>query len=117
MADRPFMKNPYASAFAMMEVLLQHQDQKYRKKCATIRYWSRAVAPVDNNYSTTWREFLSVVWELKALRTYVEGTLFKFLSDDYTLKWMIYVYYRHGRLYHCGSFIVLLSMDISTVDL
>lgn len=74
MADRPFMIYPDASAFKLGEVLLQQQVQKDPKKFPTIGYWYRALPPAENNYSTTEREFLYVVWALKALRKYVEGT-------------------------------------------
>ena len=41
----------------------------------------------EKNYTVTELERLAVVWAIKKLRTYVEGSHFEVIADHSTLRW------------------------------
>jgi transposase InsO family protein len=52
-----------------------------------ILYLSRTLGKSEINYGITELEALAVVWAVKKVRPYVEGTHFKIVSDHSALKW------------------------------
>ena len=84
-----------ASAAQIGCVLLQEQeDRAYRP----VGFWSRVLTSAEQNYSTTERECLAVVWALFLLRPYLQGTRFIVRTDHTALKWMLHMDGAHGRL-------------------
>lgn len=53
-----------------------------------IDYWYNALISADSNYFITEKECISVVWALKALRSYISGTQDTVSTDQDALKWM-----------------------------
>lgn len=66
--------------YALGAVLLQLQPTKKADSSelveywVTTGYWSRTLLAAGQNYSTTKRECLSVVWDVNTLIPYIEGT-------------------------------------------
>ena len=73
-ANRPYMIDTYASAYAIRAVLLQQQDEDNPTLWATVGYWSKTLIKEQRNYSATERECYPVVWATFTLRSYIEGT-------------------------------------------
>ena len=88
-ANRPYVIDTVASAYAIGAVLLQQQDESDSTSWATIGYWSKTLPKEQRNYSATERECYAVVWATLTLRPYIEGTRFVVRTDHNALRWIL----------------------------
>jgi len=72
-----FIVTTDAFAFAIRAVLSQGKTGNDRP----IAYASRVLSRAEQNYNTTERELLAIVWAVKYFRPYVYGTKFKIVTD------------------------------------
>lgn len=54
-----------------------------------IGYWSRSLNKAEQEYDTTHRECLAVVWEVLMLRPYLEGSRFTIRTHHDALQWIL----------------------------
>ena len=65
-------------------VLQQEQEGELRP----LGYWSKTLNAAEENYSTTEKEALAVVWSVRLLRPYLEREHFTVRTDHSALRWM-----------------------------
>ena len=63
-----------------------------------MEYWSYSLSDSERNYSATERECLAVVWAVRTLRPYVEGTKFTVRTGHDALRWLMSLTETSGRL-------------------
>ena len=63
-----------------------------------VGYWSYYLNDSERNYSTTERKCFAVVWAVRTLRPYVEGTRFTVRTDHDALRWLMSLTESSGRL-------------------
>ena len=97
-ANRPYMIDTDASAYAIGAVPLQQQDESDHTSWAPIGYGSKTLTEEQRNYSTPERECYAVVWANLTLRPYIEGTRFVVRTDHNALRWMMTTNDPQGRL-------------------
>ncbi len=93
-AGLPYVIDTDASSYQLGCALLQMHGDEPR----AVGYWSRSLIPAEQNYSAAERECLSVVWAIRALRPYVEGTSFTVRTDHNSLNWLMSHQDPSGRL-------------------
>ncbi|GFW87236.1 retrovirus-related Pol polyprotein from transposon 17.6 [Trichonephila clavipes] len=96
LADRTklFVIRTDASSVALGAVLLQgEKDEEH-----PIEYASQLLSSSVQNYSTTERKALAVVWALEKFRGYVEGQTIRLSSDHQPIKWLLSLKSPTGRL-------------------
>jgi len=82
-----FIVTTDASAYAIGAVLSQGKVGNDRP----IAYASRVLSRAEQNYNTTEKELLAIVWAVKHFRPYVYGTKFKIVTDHKPLIWLFNV--------------------------
>lgn len=84
-----------SSGYGIGAVLVQpHADGTER----VISYISRSLTKQEQNFSTTERECLAVVWSLQKLRPYLDLVKFSVITDHYSLVWLQNMQQPTGRL-------------------
>lgn len=90
----PYLLRTDASGYALGACLLQGEGPDERP----VEYASRLLIPSEQNYPTTEREALAVVWAVKKFRGYLEGATTIVQSDHQPLKWLMSLKSPSGRL-------------------
>ena len=93
---RPYVIDTDASAYELRCTLLQEHDEA--NDWRPVGYWSYSLNNSEPNYSATERECFAVVWAVRTLRPYVEGTKFTVRTDHDTLTWLMSLTESPGRL-------------------
>lgn len=75
-----------ASSIALGVVLAQSREGSLDN---TIYIFSRKFSTIENNYTTTKREALVMVYSLQKFRHYLLGGPFKFFIDHFSLKYLV----------------------------
>jgi len=75
--------------------LLQEQPEG---NTLPVGYWSRGLSSAEQNYSTTERECLGVVWSVLKLRHFLDGHRFLIRTDHQALSWIYSTTDSSGRL-------------------
>jgi len=81
---REFLVTTDASDYAIGAVLSQGPVGQDRP----IAYASRILCKAEQNYNTTEKELLAIVWAVKYFRPYLYGTRFKIVTDHRPLIWL-----------------------------
>lgn len=93
---KPYMIDTDASAYQLGCTLLQEQDEPGDWR--PVGYWSYSLNDAERNYSATERECYAVVWAIRSLRPYIEGTKFTVRTDHDALRWLMTLSESSGRL-------------------
>lgn len=91
----PFQVQTDASGHGLGAVLSQPNPNGGEN---VICYLSRSLTKQEQNYSTTERECLAVLWALEKLRPYIEGIKIEVITDHYCLVWLQNLKAVSGRL-------------------
>jgi len=90
-----FILDTDASAVQVGCTLLQQQPDK---DILPVGYYSRGLTAAAQNYSTTDRECLAVVWACFLYRPYLEGQEFLIRTDHASLRWLHNMDSAQGRI-------------------
>ncbi|CDF38259.1 unnamed protein product [Chondrus crispus] len=93
---RPYMIDTDASAYQLGCTLLQEHEEP--NDWRPVGYWSYSLSDSERNYSATERECFAVVWAVRTLRPYVEGTKFTVRTDHDALRCLMSLTESSGRL-------------------
>ena len=85
--SRPYMIDTDASAYYLGCTLLQEHDRP--KDWRPVGYCSYSLIDSERNYSATERECFAVVWAVRTLQPYIEGTKFTIRTDHDALRWLM----------------------------
>lgn len=91
----PYSIDTDASVYKVGCALFQQHHNGERKP---IGYWSRSLNQAENNYSTTERECLALVWGIQTLRPYLEYKWFTVYTDHAAFRWLLTIADPSGRL-------------------
>jgi len=94
-ANRKLVVDVDACAVQVGCTLLQEEPGELRHP---VRYWSRRLTAAEQNYSTTERECLGVVWAVLKLRHLLDGQRFLIRTDHQALSWIYSTTDSSGRL-------------------
>ena len=73
--------------------------QKEKVRSRVIGYYSRKLSTAEQNYSTTEKECLEVIWAVTTkCRPYLHGSKFTIITDHAALKWLLTLTNPNGRL-------------------
>ena len=93
--SRPFLLQTDASNHGLGVVLLQADTIGAERPIA---YITRSLTPVENNYSTTEKEWLAIVWAFTKFHPYLHGTHVNVETDHQPLVHLINKPHPPGRL-------------------
>ena len=82
---KPFKLYTDASRVGLGVILAQHQEDGQEK---VILYLSRQLKPEEQNYAATELECLAIVWALKKLHAYLDGSKLELITDHSALQWL-----------------------------
>lgn len=91
---RPFVLQKDASAYGNAAVLTQQFDTGEK----VISFASRTLTRQEQNFSTTEKEYLAVIWAVEKFRHYLEDTHFAIITDHASLVWLNRLKDTTGRL-------------------
>ena len=92
--NKPFVIQTDASDKGLGCVLLQEHD----KVLYPVYFASRSLAPPEQNYSTTEKECLSIIYAIRKFRPYIEYSRFVIQTDHQALSWLKNIKEPVGRL-------------------
>lgn len=92
---KPFLLRTDSSNYALGAALLQGESPHDEHP---IEYASRLLTTAEQNYSTTEREALAVVWAVERFRGYIDGHPVRVMNDHQPLKWLFSLKSPSGRL-------------------
>lgn len=92
--SQPFTLRTDASQYALGAVLLQGEGPEEKP----IEYASRLLSKAEQNYSTTEREALAIIFGLAKFRGYLEDSTTVVITDHQPLKWLMSIKTPSGRL-------------------
>ena len=105
----PFQLETEACDTGLGAVLTQNIDNNNH----VIAFASRSLNEAERKYSTSGKECLAVVWEIRKFRPYLEGYTFKVITDDIAFKWLHNLKNPTGRLARWG--LKLLEYDYEII--
>ena len=73
-------------------------SQEFEDEEHPIVYIHRVLTSAERNYSTTENECLALIWSIKKLRPYLEGSSFRAITDHSALRWLQNLREPSGRL-------------------
>jgi len=73
-------------------------QQQLDKRILMVGFYSRCLIPTEQNYLTTDRECLAVVWACLVLRLYLEGQEFLMRTHHSSLRWLLNMDSAQGRV-------------------
>ena len=82
---KPFKLYTDASRVGLGVILAQVQDEGEER---VILYLSRQLKPEERNYAATELECLAIVWALKKLHAYLDGSKLELFTDHSALQWL-----------------------------
>ncbi|XP_043064078.1 uncharacterized protein LOC122320067 [Drosophila ficusphila] len=89
--DQRFILQTDASDVGLEAVLSQGQEK-------VIAYASHRLTPTEQNYTTTEKECLAIIWAIRKMRCYLEGYRFEVVTDHLALKWLNSIESPSGRI-------------------
>ncbi len=84
--EKPFLVYTDASGTGLGVVLSQNDDEQREHP---ILYLSRTLTPAEQNYTSTEMECLAIIWALKKLHPYLDGSKFTIITDHSALQWIL----------------------------
>jgi hypothetical protein len=82
---KPFYLYTDASNYGLGAVLSQKDEEDHEHP---IIYLSRSLSPAESNYTATELECLAIVWAVKKLHSYLDGSTFTLFTDHSALQWL-----------------------------
>lgn len=83
---KPFLVHTDASTTGLGVVLGQMDDENREHP---ILFLSRTLTPAEKNYGSTEMECLAMIWAIKKLHPYLDGSKFTIITDHSALKWIL----------------------------
>ena len=83
--EKPFYLYTDASNYGLGAVLSQKDDEEHEHP---IVYLSRSLTPAEHNYTATELECLAIIWAVKKLHSYLDGSTFTLITDHSALQWL-----------------------------
>lgn len=85
-SGQPFISYTDANDFGLGVIFVQLDPNTSKENL--IEVMSQPLRGPEMHYTTTEKEYLAVVWSVEKLRCYLEGMLFKVVTDHQALQWL-----------------------------